>query len=274
MNWHIPWAMFAAAGGHGGEGHEESLADVIIHHISNAPIHGLEQYGISKAVVCMVVPAVLLTLVLGVAFRKSKLAQDVPSGLTSALEALVLFIRDDLAILYMGEKWGRRFTPFLCTLFFFILSCNLFGMFPYPGYSATGNLNVTAALALLTLVLVLVYGIAVQGISGYIKHMVPDGTPLLIAPAVVLIELFGTLVSKPAALTIRLGANMTAGHIVILVMLGFIFIFKSIVVGLFLSVPMAVAISLLEIIVAFIQAYVFTLLTTLFIGMVVQEAHH
>jgi F-type H+-transporting ATPase subunit a len=118
----------------------------------------------------------------------------------------------------------------------------------------------------------IVAGMIVQGPIGYFKHMVPAGTPMVLAPLLIVIEVISTFV-KPIALTIRLGANMSAGHIVILVMLGFLFVFKSILVGLFLSVPLAVAISLLEMIVAFIQAYVFTLLTAWFIGMVVHPAH-
>jgi F-type H+-transporting ATPase subunit a len=157
------------------------------------------------------------------------------------------------------------------TLFFFILTCNLMGLIPGT-YTATGNINVTAALAMMTLVMMIVAGMIVQGPIGYFKHMVPAGTPMVLAPLLIVIEVISTFV-KPIALTIRLGANMSAGHIVILVMLGFLFVFKSILVGLLLSVPLAVAISLLEMIVAFIQAYVFTLLTALFIGMVVHPAH-
>src|SRR5690606_6619700 len=150
---------------------------------------------------------------------------------------------------------------FLCTLFFFILMCNLLGMVP-GGYTATSNVNVTAALAGMTLVMMVVSGVVAQGPIGYIKHLVPAGTPAALAPLLIVIETLGLFV-KPVALMIRLCANMTAGHIVILVMLGFIFVFKSLLVAP-LAIPLAVAITVLEIIVAFIQAYVFTLLTSLF----------
>ncbi len=116
-----------------------------------------------------------------------------------------------------------------------------------------------------------VTGMIALGPVGYFKHMVPEGTPLAIAPVVILLEIISMLV-RPIALMIRLGANMTAGHIVILIILGFIFLFQSVAVSA-VSVPLAAAIMLLEIIVAFIQAYVFTLLTALYVGMLVAEEH-
>ena len=258
--------------GHGEAGaHEETLSDVIMHHISNAPIdHPVaQQLGISKAALMMLIAAGVLILLFGFAMRASRL-QGAPKGWTNALEAVVLYIRDEVAIAAMGKKWGRRFTPFLCTLFFFILTCNLLGMLP-GSYTATSNLNVTAALAIVTLILIVVSGMIAQGPIGYLKHMVPEGTPLAIAPMVVLIEVLSLFV-KPIALTIRLGANMTAGHIVILVMLSFIFVFQNVAMAGF-SIPLAVAITILETIVAFIQAYVFTLLSSIFIGMVVHSSH-
>jgi len=260
----------AAAHGEGAE-HEESLSDVIMHHIVNAPIdHPLaEQWGLSKASLMMLVASGLLILLFGFAMRSSRL-KGAPKGWTNALEAVVLYIRDEVAYPAMGKTWGRRFTPFLCTLFFFILACNLLGMVP-GSYTATSNLNVTAALSLITLGLIIVGGMIAQGPMGYLKHMVPAGTPLVIAPMVFVIELLSLFV-KPIALTIRLGANMTAGHIVILVMLSFIFVFQNVAMA-GLSIPLAVAITILETIVAFIQAYVFTLLSSIFIGMVVHSSH-
>ena len=263
-------AAHSEAAEHGGE-HDESLSDVIMHHIVNAPIdHPVAQaWGVSKATVMMLIASLLLVLLFGFAMRSSRL-QGSPKGWTNALEAVVLYIRDEVAYPAMGKDWGRRFTPFLCTLFFFILTCNLLGMIP-GSYTATSNLNVTAALALMTLVLIVVGGMIAQGPMGYLKHMVPAGTPLLIAPMVFVIELLSLFV-KPIALTIRLGANMTAGHIVILVMLSFIFVFQNVALA-GLSIPLAVAITILETIVAFIQAYVFTLLSAIFIGMVVHSSH-
>ena len=270
MNAFLPLAMLAAEA----EGHhegEESLGQVIIHHISNADIPGWSHLHISKAVVAMWVSATFLILFLGWALRRSRLRAGAPKGVTNMIEALAVFVRDEIAVTYMGKRYGRAFTPYLLTLFVFILTCNLMGMLP-GSYTATSNLNVTAALAILTLLLMIGSGMYVQGPIGYFKHMVPHGTPLLLAPLLIVIETLSTFV-KPVALTIRLGANMTAGHIVILVMLSFLFIFQSILVGLFVSVPMAVAISMLEVIVAFIQAYVFTLLTAIFIGMLIHSSH-
>jgi F-type H+-transporting ATPase subunit a len=272
MSWVLPLALLAAAHGEEAE-HEETISDVVMHHISNADLADptLAGLGMSKAVVWMLVAAGLLIVLLGWAFRRSRISGKAPQGLTNALESVVVFVRDQIAIENMGKKYGRRFTPFLCTLFFFILTCNLLGMVP-GGYTATSNLNVTAALAAITLTMMILSGMIVMGPIGYFKHMVPSGTPIVIAPLLIVIETISTFV-KPIALTIRLGANMTAGHIVILVMLSFVFIFQNILVGIFISVPMAVAISLLELIVAFIQAYVFTLLSAIFIGMMVHSSH-
>lgn len=263
-------AEHASEGGHGGE-HEESLSSVLMHHITNQHYPGtqLEQWHISKAVIMILIAAVGLIILLGFTMRGFR-SGETPKGLGNAVEAVVLYIRDEIAYNAMGEKYGRMFTPFLCTLFFFILACNLLGMVP-GSYTATSNLNVTGALAIMTLVLIVVSGIIVQGPIGYVKHMVPEGTPMALAPLLIVIETLSLFV-KPVALMIRLGANMTAGHIVIIVMLGFIFVFKSLLVAP-LAIPLAVAITILEIIVAFIQAYVFTLLSSLFIGMVIHSSH-
>lgn len=256
---------------HGGE-HDESLSGVIMHHIVNAPLDNelAREWGVSKAVLMMLIAAALLILMFAVAMRASRL-QGAPKGLTNALEAVVIYIRDEVAYPAMGKKWGRRFTPFLCTLFFFILTCNLLGMVP-GSYTPTSNLNVTATLALITLALIVIMGLIGQGPVGYFAHMTgPAGTPLAIRPLVFVIELLSLFV-KPIALTIRLGANMTAGHIVILVMLSFIFVFNSVAMA-GLSIPLAIAITILETIVAFIQAYVFTLLSAIFIGMGLHSDH-
>ena len=267
----LPFAFLLAAAAAGEHGEEESLSEVLIHHISNHDYPSLAQWGISKGVVMMLIAAAFLIVATAWFFRKSRVSNGAPKGVTNALEYLVVFIRDEIAIAHMGPKFGRMFTPYLLTLFFFILTCNLLGLVP-GAYTATSNINMTGALALLTLALIIVSGLIVQGPAGYIKHMIPAGTPLPLVPMLIFIETLSTLV-KPAALTIRLGANMMAGHIVILVMISFIFIFKSILVGVFFAVPLAVAMYLLEIIVALIQAYVFTLLTALFVGMVVHSSH-
>ena len=272
-------ATVAAHAAEHGEGHEETLPEVIMHHISNGAVeYGFlapfepffEHWGITKAVLMMIVASVVLIVLLGIFLSSARAGSSAPKGMANALEVIVLFVRDDIAIANMGETWGRRFTPFLLTLFFFILTCNLLGLVP-GGYTATSNLNVTAALAILAFVTFVMSGMIALGPIGYFKHMVPHGTPVVIAPVVVVLETISVLV-RPVALMIRLGANMTAGHIVILIILGFIFMFQSVALSV-ISIPLAVAITLLELIVAFIQAYVFTLLTALYVGMVVHTSH-
>jgi len=261
----------AGAEAHGGE-HEETLAEVIIHHIVNVPLENqfAQEWGISKAVLMMIISSAVLIVMFAWAMRRVRL-EGAPTGITNALETIVVFVRDEIAMPAMGRKWGGRFTPFLCTVFFFVLMCNLLGMVP-GGYTATSNLNVTATLALITFALIVIMALLDQGPVKYIKHMAgPPGTPALIVPLVFFIEVLSLFV-KPIALTIRLGANMTAGHIVILVMISFIFVFQSVWMSA-LSVPLAVAITLLELIVAFIQAYVFTLLSSIFIGMGLHSEH-
>ena len=255
-----------------GGGHEETLAEVIMHHIVNVPLenHFAQEWGISKAVLMMLIASGLLIAMFAWAMRRVRL-EGAPTGITNVLETIVVFIRDEIAVPAMGHKWGARFTPFLCTIFFFILMCNLLGMVP-GGYTATSNLNVTATLSLITFALIVIMAVFDQGPVKYVKHMAgPPGTPVPIVPLVFLIEVMSLFV-KPIALTIRLGANMTAGHIVILVMVSFIFVFQSVWMSA-ISVPLAVAISILELIVAFIQAYVFTLLSSIFIGMGLHSEH-
>ena len=277
LNAQFPFAFLAASG----TGEEEGIADVVMHHIANSPVHlpvWLEPYlgelfhtlHITKAVLMMLIASVLLIVVMGVFLRRPRLGHSAPGGMANALEAMVVFVRDEVAISNMGEKWGRRFTPFLLTLFFFILTCNMLGLVP-GGFTATSNLNVTGTLAVMSFFTFLVTGLYALGPVGYVKHMVPHGTPLVIAPVVVTLEIISMLV-RPAALMIRLGANMTAGHIVILIILGFIFLFQNVLVSA-ISVPLAVAIMLLELIVALIQAYVFTLLTALYVGLLVADEH-
>ena len=271
----LPFAFLAASG------EEESLADVIMHHIANSEVHlpawldpylhpAFEALGITKAVLMMLVASAILIVLAGVFLRRPGAGREAPRGMSNALEMIVVFVRDEIAIGNMGEKWGRRFTPFLLTLFFFILTCNLLGLVP-GGFTATSNLNVTGALAVMSFFTFVVTGIIALGPVGFVKHMVPAGTPLAIAPVVVILEVISMLV-RPVALMIRLGANMTAGHIVILIILGFIFMFQTVALAT-ISVPLAAAITLLELIVAFIQAYVFTLLTALYVGMLVADEH-
>ena len=196
-----------------------------------------------------------------------------PKGrLWNFLESIVCFIRNDIAVPSIGKQDADRFLPFLLTLFFFIIVLNLFGMIPTLG-GATGALAVTAVLAVITFVIVMGVGIKKMGLVGFIKAQVPtmDLSPALaivLIPAIWAIEVFGLFV-KHFVLAIRLFANMFAGHLVLAVFLGFIGVVAAslmvYVVGP-LVVVVAVALSLLELFVACLQAYVFTFLAALFIG--------
>lgn len=192
----------------------------------------------------------------------------------NAIEAMVLFLRDQVVMPNVGHG-GERFAPFVITLFFFILISNLFGLLPW-GASATGNISVTAALALLSFVVIEVAGMRALGAKGYFATIVyiPPGLPKPLIPVMAVImtpvELLGKIV-KPVALAIRLFANMTAGHVLLLAIIGLIFVFGNwaIAIG---PVLMAVALTFLELFVAFLQAYIFALLTSVFIGLIV-HAH-
>ena len=194
-------------------------------------------------------------------------------GFAGGIEAMVLYIRNEVILPNVGHH-GNGFAPFLLTQFFFILLCNLWGVFPW-GSTATGNISVTATLALITFVVVEAAGVRAQGI-GYLSTIFYWNKDLPVAlrvPMLLLltpIEIVGKI-AKPFALMIRLFANMTAGHIVVLALIGMIFAFKSLASGA--PFVMAVAINVLELFVAFLQAFVFTLLSSVFIGQI-REAHH
>jgi F-type H+-transporting ATPase subunit a len=223
----------------------------------------------------------------------------------NALEAVVEFIRDSIVQPNVGSKWVRTWTPLLLTLFLFILAGNLVGLIPlfdsfallnhtvlhlpedsflskltHGSTTATGNFNVTAGLATITFFAIIIAGVRAHGFVKHWKNMVPHGLPIPIYFLLIPIEIMGMFV-RPFALTMRLAANMTGGHIAILAILSFVFIFAEmfgqaaagIGVGAFLSLPLAVGISGLEIIVVAVQAYVFTLLSAVFIGMAI-HAHH
>ena len=221
---------------------------------------------ITRHVVIMWVASLLLIVLMIRAFRKPR---TVPSGLANFFEAIVLFLRDEVVLPIMGED-GKKYLPFLLTLFFFILFCNLLGLVPYSA-TATGNINVTAGLALCSFLVMLGAGIANNGLFGYFKSLIPSGVPPVLLIILIPVEIIGLLV-KPFALCVRLFANMTGGHVAILVFLGLISILQSewIAIG---SVPFAVAIYMLEIFIGFVQAFVFTLLSTVFISMAAHPDH-
>ena len=261
-------------------GHEEKK-DYIMEHLLDGPdLHTpfghfhlpyLELFGfdisITRHVFMMWVVALLLITTFLISTRRRGL---VPRGFANAIEAIVLFIRDEIAKPNIGEKDYRRFMPYLLTVFFFILSCNFLGLVPW-GSTATGNVSVTAGLALCTFIVTQIGGMMHNGIFGYWKNLVPHGLPLPVTLILIPIEIIG-LFSKPFALCIRLFANMTAGHVIILAILGLIFFFKMYAIAL-VAVPFTLAIYLLECFVALIQAYVFTMLSAVFIGMAVHQEH-
>lgn len=212
--------------------------------------------------------ALLLILVgLGAHTDKSKL---VPKGVgKNVIEMLVLFVRDEIAVKNIGKEEGPRYTPYLLSAFFFILFMNMLGLFPWMA-TATGNLAITAGLALCTFVITQLAGIRAAGLGGYLAHLT-GGVHWALWPIMIPVEVLG-LFTKPFALTVRLFANMLAGHIVLFFILALIFLLHP---GMaVVSVPMAAGIYLLELFVAFVQAYVFTMLSAVFIGMGVAMGHH
>ena len=223
----------------------------------------------------LLVIGLLFLLFLPVAgkYRSGVGRTSAPRGLLqNMLETIVVYVRDEIAKPNLGDK-HERFLPYLLTLFFFILACNLIGLVPF-GATATANITVTAVLAILTFIVT-----QVAGTKDYWLHILwPPGVPAFVKPILVPIEILG-LFTKPFALAVRLFANMTAGHLVILNLIGLIFIVggMSPTAGYLTSVP-AVLLTLfvycLELLVAFIQAYVFTILSALFIGMATAEHEH
>jgi F-type H+-transporting ATPase subunit a len=231
----------------------------------------------TKHVVMMLIAALVLSLVLitaANASRRDHAAQGRSKGFGGAIEAVALYLRNEVVLPNVGHH-GEKYVPFALTLFFFILFMNLLGMIPF-GATATGNISVTATLAVITFIMVEAAGMRAQG-AGYLNTMFywNNDLPVVMRPIMFLImspvEMIGKL-TKPFALAIRLFANMTAGHIVLLALIGLVFSFQS---WLLAPAPlaMALAISVLELFVAFLQAFIFTLLASVFIGQV-REAHH
>ena len=231
----------------------------------------------TKHVVMLLVAATICILVLvGAANAEKRHVRQAghPKGFAAGIEAMVLYIRNEVILPNVGHH-GNAYVPFGLTLFFFILTANLLGLIPY-GSTATGNISVTAMLAIITLVVVEVSGMKAQG-AGYLSTIFywNKELPLLMRIPMFLImtpvEVLGKL-AKPFALAVRLFANMTAGHIVVLALIGLIFTFKSWAVagGPFI---MAVLIMMLELFVALLQAYIFTLLSSVFIGLLREGAH-
>ena len=278
------------------------IGEVVLHHTADAWSVDLYPFGIihlprwpdlylgtvpvnlspTKHVVYMILTAFLVFLTMwlaGGALKRQRAGERAPKGFANAIEGLVLFVRDDIAIANIGKDDGPTFVPLILALFFFILYANLFGLVPF-GSSVTGNLAVTAALAILVFFTVEVGGFLKLGPKGYLGTIFPHVEGLhgvgamAMSLAMAPIEIIGKLV-KPFALAVRLFGNMTAGHFVILSLFGIIFLFGYIsgwnwAIGL-ITAGLVVGIMLLELFVAFLQAYVFALLSAVFIGMMQHE---
>ncbi len=210
---------------------------------------------------------VLLLIFLSRGYKKSL----IPKGLTNLFEIIIVFVRDEIVKPSIGKGY-EGFMPYMLTLFFFILFINLFGLIPAPNLVVpTGNLGVTASLAAISFIAIQLGGIKNHGFFKYLKNLVPSGMPGWILIIMIPLEILG-LFTKPFALCIRLFANMIAGHIVIFSLLGLIFILHTIYVSP-VAVGFTLFIELLEILIALIQAYIFTMLTALFIGMSMHPEH-
>lgn len=192
----------------------------------------------------------------------------VPRGFTNLLECLVIFIRDDIAVKNLGAEDGRRMTPFLCTMFFFILTLNLMGLIPAFS-TATANPNVTGALAFFTLCFMIFGTLHKKGFKGFQNALVPAGVPKGILVILMPIEILGLFI-KTGALMIRLFANMIAGHMVVFAILSLVVLLGLVALP---AVLLVVCIGVLEVFIAFLQAYIFTLLTAVFIGQMYHPNH-
>ncbi len=298
------------------EGHAGKFdaGETIIHHVANSSIDeplvhlprilGID-FSVTKHVLMLwLVAATLFVVLTWVVRRYLKQDRLIPSGFMNGLEAVVEFVRDEIVQPNVGKKWVATWAPLMLTLFFFILGANLMGLVPlfdvlglvdhfvlhtgehsivkqllHGGTTATANFNVTAALATITFGAIIVAGSKAHGVVKHWMNLVPHGLAWPIYILLIPIEIMGMFV-RPFALTMRLAANMTGGHIAILAILSFVFLFAEMGgaaagmgAGVIASVPLAVGISGLEIIVVLVQAYVFTLLTAVFVGMAI-HVHH
>ena len=309
--------MSAVETGHASQSVMEQVGPNIIHHVSNSdilhplyhipPLFGID-FSVTKHVLMLWIVALLVGIAVIIPIRKFLSSnKTAPSGWMNGIEAIVQFIRDSIVKPNVGPKWVMTWTPLVLTFFFFILFANGIGMIPifdvlgvinrfvlnvpasdsnnminnilHGGVTATGNFNVTAGLATITFFSIMVAGTMAHGFINHWKNLAPHGLAWPIYIILIPIELMGLFV-KPFALTMRLAANMTGGHIALLALLSLMAIFgemfHSTIAGVgvaFVSIPISVAISALEIIVVLVQAYVFTLLTSVFVGMAI-NVHH
>jgi F-type H+-transporting ATPase subunit a len=226
-------------------------------------------FSITKNVAAMFISVILILVIfISVAGSYKKRVGKAPKGLQSWLEPLIVFVRDDIARPNIGYKY-EKFMPLLLTIFFFIWFNNLLGLVPiFPGSAnVTGNIAVTMVLAFIVLVVV-----NINGNKYYWAHIFKPDVPFWLLPIMWVVEIIGVF-SKPFALMVRLFANITAGHIIVLSLISLIFIFKTLAIAP-VSVAFVLFMDVLELLVAFLQAFIFTMLTALFIGTAVEEHHH
>ncbi|MFZ1751926.1 MAG: F0F1 ATP synthase subunit A [Saprospiraceae bacterium] len=235
-------------------------------------------FSISKNVLSMI----LVSLFLFWAFRRSAQAyknapNQAPKGMQGVLETMFLFIRDEVAIPFIGKDKYMKFLPLLMSIFFFILGLNLFGQIPFfGGVNVTGNLTVTMVMAVIVFVIV-----NINGKRDYWQHIfwMPN-VPVFVKPLLAAVEIMSLFI-KPLTLMLRLAGNISAGHIAILSFIGLIFIFGDSgasfgggAVGTAMAIPLTLFMMAIELIVGFVQAFVFTILTASYIGAAIEEHHH
>jgi F-type H+-transporting ATPase subunit a len=283
------WHIFMSSKFH--HGHDAYKGYFISHHDMNSgKVVKLDDTGhevrpsldisITKNVVAIFLSSLFLVIVfVSVARSYEKRKGHAPKGLQSFLEPIIIFVRDDIAKASIGEKKYEKYVPFLLTIFFFILLNNILGIIPFfpGGANVTGNIGVTGVLAAFTFIIT-----TFSGNKNYWTHIInAPGVPWWLkipVPLMPVVELMGVF-TKPFVLMVRLFANITAGHIIILGFVSLIFIFGEMSAGLgygvsIISVGFTIFMDFLELLVAFIQAYVFTLLSALYFGMATEEAHH
>ncbi len=269
---------------HIGNSHELETPFGLVHLPRWQPIHlgGITlDLSPTKHLVYMLLAAILVALVFLLSARtiaREQARARPAKGFAGSMEALALYIRQEVVLPNVGHH-GEGYAPYLLTLFFFILAMNLLGLLPW-GATATGNIAVTAALAVMAFLVIEVTGMQTLGPKGYLKTIfyLPSGLPggiggtilkVVLLAVMTPIELIGKL-AKPFALAVRLFANMTSGHVLVLALIGLTFLFKSYAVGIGASM-LATGVMILELFVAFLQAFVFTLLTSVFIGLMRAE---
>jgi len=220
---------------------------------------------ITKNIAAILISVLLLLCIFLTASHHYKRGpQSVPRGIWALLELLICFVKDEIAIPNVGKVHYKRFLPYLLSMFFFIWINNILGLMPGAA-NVTGNISVTLVLALFTFVMT-----NLNGDKHYWQHIFSTpGIPKWLTPVMILVELLG-LFTKPFALMIRLFANITAGHIILLSIIGLIFTLKSPWVGM-ISVPFGAFMFLLKLLVAFLQAYIFTLLSAIYLGSAVNN---